>query len=456
MDAGDFTAVFAYCENVICSNNIFQQTTEPTVYNSTGARNAYEVHGANQVFTGNVVKNYFGGVIVNSNWVQPVYNVDVSDNSFYNMYLYGVRLWRQPSTPLDQSAISNVNICNNAIYLTSTLYSTAATVKAGIYGLADFTLAITDINIIGNVVYIPASAANISAGVYLLTQTATAQQHTRITIDGNQSVNTYYGVFCFAITGGSTFGSLTISNNKARNLRNVGANVNPIGILVRGDSSVSNAYISNNIVEEDNGAGQTKYGYWLQGTITNLTMYNNQAFGVTTIYTESSTTITVRNGDDMRQVLPTATGVSVIGWSIPTRKTYKVQVAASAFSAAALFADVTIFTVPARTRLVSIVADTTQTYTGTGITAATMRVGPSANSNLYMVDADVFTAIVTKGLADADLGTSLNRANAVQGGVVQSWTGNANVSVRLTTVGANTSLLTTGSTTFYISVESVT
>jgi hypothetical protein len=42
----------------------------------------------------------------------------------------------------------------------------------------------------------------------------------------------------------------------------------------------------------------------------------------------------------------------------------------------------------------------------------------------YILDHDVKTAAVTKGLVEADLGTSINRANAVQGAHIddhRSW-----------------------------------
>jgi len=53
-------------------------------------------------------------------------------------------------------------------------------------------------------------------------------------------------------------------------------------------------------------------------------------------------------------------------------------------------------------------------------------------------------------LADADMGTTLVRAAAVQGGTLPSWTATTVVSVRLTTTTANTDQLTAGSTTYYI------
>ncbi len=66
---------------------------------------------------------------------------------------------------------------------------------------------------------------------------------------------------------------------------------------------------------------------------------------------------------------------------------------------------------------------------------------------------DVLGATVTKGLADADMGTSMTRAASIQGGYTPSWSGTTAVYATINTTGANTSVLSTGSTTFYLITE---
>lgn len=130
---------------------------------------------------------------------------------------------------------------------------------------------------------------------------------------------------------------------------------------------------------------------------------------------------------------------------------YKVTVPFAAWQVAALTQDITIATLPAKSQLVGIIADTTQAYAGpTGTIALT--VGKSAGAAEYMASHDVKTAAVTKGLADADLGTSMVRAAAVQGGS-WNWTGTQIVSARITSSIGNLSLLSQGSTTFYLTVR---
>lgn len=147
------------------------------------------------------------------------------------------------------------------------------------------------------------------------------------------------------------------------------------------------------------------------------------------------------------------TGVTVDDSGSVRRVTYKVTVTYAALAAAATTADKTIATLPAKTRIVAIIADTTIKYIGGAVSAATLIVGKTVGGNEYIVSHDVFTAAVTKGLADADLGTSINRASAIQGGDLASWSGTTAISVRLTTTSANTNALTQGSTAYYIITE---
>jgi hypothetical protein len=135
------------------------------------------------------------------------------------------------------------------------------------------------------------------------------------------------------------------------------------------------------------------------------------------------------------------------------RLTYKCTVTFAGFSAAALTADKTIATLPAKGRLVAVYTDTTQVYSGGAVATATLQLGKTVGGTEYILAHDVKTATIRKGLADADLGASISRANAVQGGDLPSFTATTAISARITTTGANTNALTQGSTTFYLEVE---
>jgi hypothetical protein len=146
------------------------------------------------------------------------------------------------------------------------------------------------------------------------------------------------------------------------------------------------------------------------------------------------------------------TGVTVDYHGDLKRGFYKVTVAHTAWSAAALTEDKTVFTIPAKARVVSVITDTTVAFALTGSTSASLRLGKTTGGQEYILDHDVRTGVVTKGLVDGDLGTSINRANAVQGGDIPSWTASTNISARLTS-DVNISNITAGTTVYYITVE---
>jgi len=80
--------------------------------------------------------------------------------------------------------------------------------------------------------------------------------------------------------------------------------------------------------------------------------------------------------------------------------------------------------------------------------------GVTAEDAAEILDAhDVLSGAVTHGLADADLGGSIDRAGAIQGGYMPSWTGTTAIYATINTTTADTDKLTAGSTTFYIQTE---
>lgn len=133
--------------------------------------------------------------------------------------------------------------------------------------------------------------------------------------------------------------------------------------------------------------------------------------------------------------------------------TFKCTLTFAALAAAALTADKIIATLPAKTRIKSIYADVTTKFIGGAVTAATIKIGSTVGGAEVLASFDCFTAAITRGLADADLGTSLVRAAAIQGGYMPSFTATTGLNLRITTVTANTNALTQGSITIWIECE---
>jgi hypothetical protein len=147
------------------------------------------------------------------------------------------------------------------------------------------------------------------------------------------------------------------------------------------------------------------------------------------------------------------TGLALNSAGNLNRLVHKVTVTYLAYETTpnSLTQDLVIATLPAKTKIVAIYADTTVAYAGTD--TVTMMVGKAAGGSEYIAVHDVKTVAVVKGLADADMGTEMTRAAAIQGGALVNWTATIPVTVRLTTTTQHTDDLTAGTTVFYIVTE---
>lgn len=456
MYSTDFTAIFGYAEEMRVHDNIFRQTTLPTDSTGVGAVTAFEVHGAHTSFTHNFITGYFQGVIVNSNWTNPVTDVDIADNLMWDVFLCGVRFWRGHYA-IDQTHISHVRIHDNIIKLSDDLYGAATTYKAGFYWAVPVELPVDDVTITNNLVYASSSIANVSAGLYLVGEDYDDNTHERLTFANNTIVGLYRGVYAgLSATGSKTkLGTFAIRGNYITGLLPVGANVLTGGIFVAGGgNSIAHLIIERNTIEGDaTDSTVVHYGMLLQDTITALTMSENIVTNVTVGYDENSTTITHRYGDDWRVEYPTASGLTVNNWWHPTRRTYKVSLTHAAWTDADTQQAIVLLVHPAKSRVTSIICDTTTPYTGGGNTAVTLRIGTGTNGEHYILSHDALAGAVTKGLADGDLGTSIDRAHAIQGGYLPSWSTAGSIVITMNTTDGTCAGLTAGATTVYVTLE---
>jgi hypothetical protein len=114
-----------------------------------------------------------------------------------------------------------------------------------------------------------------------------------------------------------------------------------------------------------------------------------------------------------------ATGTTVDANGYLQTGTYKVTVASTAFVCAAVTCDVTIGTLPAKTWLQNSTVEVVTVFacaaTCTSTTLSTI-LGKGAGGSEYMASADVDAATAIFGDADAEMGTLMTRAAAIQGG----------------------------------------
>ena len=148
------------------------------------------------------------------------------------------------------------------------------------------------------------------------------------------------------------------------------------------------------------------------------------------------------------------TGIAIGSNGVLKNGCYTVTVTYTAFgTGASTTGDKVIATLPAKARITSIISDTRFNYWATDASAIDLRIGTTTGGQELIVDHDVRNGAVTAGLADADLGTSINRANAVQGGHMPSWSTTTDISARITITGDDLDGMTGGQTDVYICVQ---
>jgi hypothetical protein len=153
--------------------------------------------------------------------------------------------------------------------------------------------------------------------------------------------------------------------------------------------------------------------------------------------------------------LPQNAGTAGSGTGITTGRTaalqhyvHKITVARTALTAAATTQDVTIWTVPAKTRVLRMVEDVTAAFDDAAgpISAVTTTCGTSAGGAQYLASGSVFS-VNTLGDVAAEIGAGLTSATVAD---IPSFSATTAIQCRWTSTGGNLSTLTTGSSDFYI------
>ena len=182
-------------------------------------------------------------------------------------------------------------------------------------------------------------------------------------------------------------------------------------------------------------------------------------------YGLASSQVEIRRGFGLVPVVTpgSGTGVTLVNTGTIPGEPYIITIGSTQFVTAGITHDVTIGTLPVKTRLTAIYADLTQTFAcATVCTSSTLQlsVGTAAGGQQYLVLWDADAATTQRGVLDAELGTSINRANAIQGAHLPSWSATQAVSMRLTSVTGNlgngtVTNLSQGSVTVYLFTERI-
>jgi hypothetical protein len=154
------------------------------------------------------------------------------------------------------------------------------------------------------------------------------------------------------------------------------------------------------------------------------------------------------------------TGITVNDGASLRTQVYKISLAKEAFTANGTTQDVTLATLPAKTFLVSVIADVVTPFVCGPATCTTATlsatVGKSAGANEYLLSFDVDAAAAQFGDADGELGASLAKATLPTAiGDLGNWSTTQAIVLRATSGAGNwgngtATNLTAGAVTVYL------
>jgi len=322
IDSDDHSSIYALADNVVCENNTFTADTmwPNGVIGNSGSFVAYEVHGANQRFVNNLVRNHYQGMWVSSNQTSDCDNIVIASNTFSPIKFVAIDFFRF-SAP--ESVISKVIIDSNTIGLDDTVQSgVVPDLKVAVQINASYSL----INIqITNNVCSKVGASKASAFVNLgIPFGVASQKHTNIVIKNNVAIGFSLGVYT-QTTATNGIGYVEISGNSFVDFMPQGAFSNPIGVAVDGVSAYDYLVINNNTFTDSAVTPVFQFGVRLTGTVSNL-FVGEQAYNrVINEYVEDTFTVSGR-----RQ------GVSALTFSaLPAQSTWAAGDNAYAYNIAA-------------------------------------------------------------------------------------------------------------------------
>lgn len=149
---------------------------------------------------------------------------------------------------------------------------------------------------------------------------------------------------------------------------------------------------------------------------------------------------------------PTGTGIVVRETGLLRTVVHKVTLTWRALAAAAAgtTADFTLWTLPAGFVLQRVIADVTTVFAGPSISDVDVTVGSSAGGNQFLLSFDVDTAAIVAGDVVAEIGAGLVDATRADVTVTSNAFAATTLQCRVTTVGADVNVATSGEMDVYI------
>lgn len=281
-DTDDCSYIYGWCDDLVVDYNEFEGIADERLF----ALVCHEVHGANQSFSHNRVRNMMQGIWVAGNYTSRVRGIKMCGNIMEDMRVFGVDFDSFHASSL----IDDVLIEKNSCHFTNQEYAPGFQ-KAFIH-IVQSTYACTRVVVRGNTITknapVGLETEQALAGCIIAAAVSAGQKHD-VTYEDNTQVGGTFGLILATYAAGRDLGRIRHKDNRYLGLV-AAAPTWPTPYAAFYDATAGQIDTFENTNNECEGGG-----IYLHGTIGDYTTRHNTLRGGAT-YVENVLTVTTRRG----------------------------------------------------------------------------------------------------------------------------------------------------------------
>ncbi|WP_434569155.1 hypothetical protein [Pseudomonas sp. Z3-8] len=302
LDCNDHSTVYMWANNVWVHNNLFTNSVMSS--GVQGPLAAAELHGSNNWFHHNTVRNYLWGVYVAGNYTSVSRGHFVHDNDFL-VAQKAVIFYNETSA---EPGMADIDIHDNHVWLTDDFHHGSGVAKRA-FDLTPSQGNVDGVKVHGNTLFCTDLYGAIAVHVGVL---AAGRSIKNISLCNNETKG--FGTpIQFGTTGGGIVEALTIDGNQLLDIK-PNSTAPTFTVAIYGKAANGSVKISNN---KGQGASVAHpyYGILLDtGTMSNLDMENNQFDSGTVVPISDGVIVVGRRSGSQATVFP----------ALPTQSTWRV------------------------------------------------------------------------------------------------------------------------------------
>lgn len=284
IDTDDFSAIYAWADDVVCEGNVFRNSTPYGAIGTTGGNTAYEIHGARQIFRSNVVENFLQGLWSAANRSTAAYGNIISNNVFKTVF-NGISFYREVVSEAD---VYDTLIDGNYFYFDDTAVEAIPGLDLKRCVDVSASYVVSRVKVTNNHAF--KTGTSVASAFMTVSGGLEGEKHTGIYSHGNSASGFSMGTLASAGAGG--LGVVSHTDNHWSNLAPAG-----IHSISTGDFLNSSTQTVDTLILGGGSVSGAQYGAYLSGIATVVHLKKIACDDVTVSNLEASgATITSRHG----------------------------------------------------------------------------------------------------------------------------------------------------------------